>query len=67
MLETEPAIVVQPVAVARRAILAGESTARCLAHPLLWLRAVCRHQGFRSPSRHSANMCSTVWPGKRGE
>src|SRR5215218_187461 len=67
MLEAEPAILVQPVAGARGAELAGEPAARRFADPLVERCAVGGRQGFRSPSRHSANMCSTDWRGKRGE
>src|SRR5262245_47016760 len=67
VLETEPAILVQPVAGARRAILAREPAAGRFADPLLRRCAIGGHQGFHSPSRHSDNMCSTDWRGKRGE
>src|SRR4029077_10042383 len=67
VLEAEPAMFVQPVARPGRAVLAAQPAARRLAHPLVQLRAIRRRQGFRSPSGHSANMCSTVWLGKRGK
>ena len=52
MFETEPAILGQPVAGARGAILAGEPAARRFADPLVRRCAVGGRQGFRSPSRH---------------
>ena len=67
VLEAEPAILVEPVARERRAVLAVQPAARRFADPLEGLRAVGRRQGFGSPSRHSANMCSTRLAGKRGE
>src|SRR4030095_11793035 len=67
VLQTEPTVLVQPVAGARGAGLAGEPAAWGFADALVRRCAVGGRQGFRSPSRHSDNMCSTVWRGKRGE
>ena len=50
MLETEPAVLVQPVPGPWRTVLALQSTAGRLADALMRLRTIGLHQGFRSPS-----------------
>ena len=50
MLETEPAVLVQPVPGPWRTVFALQSTAGRLADALMRLRTIGLHQGFRSPS-----------------
>src|SRR5213079_1193928 len=58
MLEAEPAILIEPVARERRAVVAMQPTSRRFADPFEGPRTVGR-QRLGSPPRHSANMCSS--------